>query len=780
MNTHEPWYETEIQARVERRLQDLYERPSPDPRFLARLEQELQARRTRTHRFSFLRARWAWAVAGVLLLFLTGVIYLGGPRDAWAQFLRLIGYAPGVGFVDVEEARILPAAVTRQIGDVTVRVEQVVATREETRVVVSLKGSSIQPPVSPEGEKPSLTNVDITLRASDGTRLQARQSAAMVGEGEARFTLTFPPLPPNVYQLDLDLSAVARELHLPVEEGRIPLVVYPANSALVAHVLAEPYEPDAAPQTRHGITLRVLRVAQTPEQTALQLQAEFPEQYVTLMARRYSDSLLYDDLGHIYYSPSPEATQTVVRKEVSISPPSTAQAMSPNTRTTTWEDVRAPVSALARRLTYVVPAVEVMVPINTSFSLDLGEHPKAGDVWPLDVRLDVAGVPVRVEKAMLLHDPVARAYNLIFIIDAPETEGKTVAYLGLYVQGVPSIRAGGPEGHPWVVFDIPEEELPTGMLNVQVQDAAVTVKGPWRFEWDIPRPALPPSVKPVVLHPQAHASDRGITLRVDTLTLTDRVTAFDLKAKTPEGTTLAGVSARLVDTRTGQERKPQWHVQWCRGETQGVVVQPEPVYPPSACGRNVPGRVIFGPLSPATKAVTLKVDAVTLFREEPVTLTVSLPERLAFDTEVKGSAAMRLDVDARVRVGPFTVHFNQGWVRGVTPMEVWLLSEPISRDVGFLSMPLLKVRGDDHALPPSWGRADALVWDREECVVTPDACRDEPLRVLLRVPLVGVSPDALPSRLEITLAGARWQVPGEWNLTVRPGRLFWQEKGNSR
>ncbi|NPA91983.1 MAG: hypothetical protein GXO55_11170, partial [Chloroflexi bacterium] len=702
MSTHEPWGEMETIARTERRLQEMYARPAPDPRFLARLEQDLHERSSRTSRFPFLhvlRRRWAGAMLLALITLLVGVTWVGGPRDAWAQFLRLIGYAPHVGFVDVEEARVLPAAVTRQVGDVTIRVEQVVATGEETRVVVHLKGPSIRIPATREGDAPSFTNADIVLRASDGTQLQARQSATTVGDGEAWITLSFPPLPDHVYQVDLDLSAVARGLHLPAGEWRIPLTIYPAQSDLVAHVLTEPYEPRAAPQTRHGITLRVLRVAHTPEQTALQLQAEFPEQYTTLMASHVLDPLMYDDVGHVYYRPIQGGSQTVVRKEVSVSRPSAPRPTSSATRTTTWEDVRAPLSALARRLTYVVSAVEVMVPLDASFSLDLGENPQPGDVWPLNVRLDVDGVPVWVRKATLLYDPQAHAYHLVFAMETSEVEGKVVENLTLFAPGISTIHeiGGGTTGYPGVIFIIPEEHLPRGTLAVRIQDATMTIKGPWRFEWEVPRPALPPSVKPVVLHPEARASDRGITLWVDTLTLTDRVTVFDLQAETPEGTTLDGVSARLVDAATGREWKPQWHVQWCRKGSQGPVVRPEAVWPPSACGRVFPGRVIFGPLSPATKAVTLKVDAVTLFHKDPVTLTLSLPERLVFDTEVKGSAAMRLDVDTRVQAGPFTIHFTQGWVRDVPPMEVWLLSEPMSKDVlgtGFLNMPLLTVRGD--------------------------------------------------------------------------------------
>ena len=603
-----------------------------------------------------------------------------------------------------------------------------------------------------------------------------------MGEGEGWLTFSFPPLPPNVYQVELDLSAVAQEFRLPAGDWRIPLVVYPANSALVANVLSEPYEPDVAPQTHGGITLRLLRVAHTPGQTALQIQAEFPERYRGLMVAQHLTPLLYDDLGHVYYQPPDGGTQTVVGKEVDTAPLHVAKKESPNTRTTTWEDVRAPVSALARRLTYVIPEVTMMVPVAGSFTLDLGEHPQPGDVWPLDVSLDVDGVPVRIERAVLLDAPGEHAYRLVFSVKSSEVEGKAVAALTMDASDIHTIqeRSGGPDAHSWVVFDIPKDSLPWGTLTVRVREAMMTMKGPWRFEWDIPRPALPPSVGPVVLHPKARASDRGITLRVDSLTLTDRVTVFDLDATVPEGTTFQGVSARLVKDSAGQAQNPQWHIQWCREEEGTWEAQPLPGWPPSACGRAHPGRIVFGPLLPTTRSVTLKVNAVTLFRRAPVALTLSLPRHWTPDTEVKGRPAIRLDVDARIQAGSIPLHFTRGWLLPELPPEVWLLSEPISRDVlesGYLSMPLLEVRGDGRTLSPAWGGANTLVWEDENCVITPDACRDKPVRVLLRVPLVDVSPDALPSRLDITLAGVQWQVPGTWNLTVRPERLFWQMKG---
>ena len=785
MRVHEPWPETENLARVERRLQEMYERSTPDPRFLARLERDLEARRRRGGRFPLLRVlrrRWTWAAAVALLAFLIGVAWLGGPREAWAQFLRLIGYAPHVGFVDIEGARILPVEVTQQIGDVTIHVEQVVATREETRVVVTLQGSPV------EGR--SLTSLvlpysSVTLRTSHGLELHPRQGTLKVENGDIALSLTFPPLPANIYQADLDLTALAQALHLPpTEEWKISFLIYPANSDLMAGVVIQPYEPVDAEETLHHITVRVAHVVHTSEQTAVQLKVTYPPHYHALTISPWPFPYLYDDVGHVYMH-SPSSGAALVYNYQKGLPPGFIPVPTPSTvsnHTATWEEEFAPLSGLARRLTFVIPAIEGTAVINKVFALDFKKNLKPGESWPLDVRFNVDGIPVHITQVTALHNKLKDKYTFVFTVDAPEVDGKRLRGLDLYtVGGGGSVLVNGSAPLRHIAIDIPTAMLPRDHLHVRVVSAHITIEGPWHFEWDIPRPALPPSVRPVVLHPRAHISDQGITLWVDTLTLTDRVTVFDLKAKTPKGTTFDGISVRLVDERTGQEWEPQQQVLWCRPGTLRQGVQPQPASPLSACDRVFPKRIIFGPLSPATKAVTLKVDSVTLLHQEPITLTVPLPERLVFDTEVKGSAAARLDVDVRVPAGPFTIHFTEGWVREATPMEVWLLSEPLSREMlegRFLHMPLLEVRADDRVLPLGQDRATTLVWDKENCATTPNVCQDEPMRVLLSVPLAGISPDALPTRLDITLAGVRWQVPGKWNLRMRPERLLWETKAS--
>jgi len=103
--------------RIEGSLTALFSAATPDAAFVANLERQLLAQGTilvgqHAAGESPLRrwwARWAqpsgqrrWATIALSLL-LAAVVALAavGPRRAWAEVQRLLGYVPGIGFVDL-------------------------------------------------------------------------------------------------------------------------------------------------------------------------------------------------------------------------------------------------------------------------------------------------------------------------------------------------------------------------------------------------------------------------------------------------------------------------------------------------------------------------------------------------------------------------------------------------------------------------------------------------------------------------------------------------------
>ena len=109
--------------RIEGALSALYSTAAPRVAFVANLERQLLARgavltKPRAAGESPRRRwwvrwvqhlsqrRWATIALGLLLAVAVGLAAVG-PQRVWAEAQRLLGYVPGIGFVDLEETRVL-------------------------------------------------------------------------------------------------------------------------------------------------------------------------------------------------------------------------------------------------------------------------------------------------------------------------------------------------------------------------------------------------------------------------------------------------------------------------------------------------------------------------------------------------------------------------------------------------------------------------------------------------------------------------------------------------
>ena len=149
---------------------------------------------------------------------------------------------------------------------------------------------------------------------------------------------------------------------------------------------------------RHGITLRVLDVAQTSTETAIHYQVEWTDPDWELRYGLGSDRLpeMRDDLGHIYWE-GPGASGSSVA--VIVAPNSSQATPTPSVPNTPGTLVFPALSVSASQATLWVDALEFQVPAEGSLSLDLGDNPQIGDTLPLDVNLKVAGFPVHLKDA---------------------------------------------------------------------------------------------------------------------------------------------------------------------------------------------------------------------------------------------------------------------------------------------------------------------------------------------------------------------------------------------
>lgn len=616
--------------------------------------------------WSFSQHRWATAAALGLVLTVAVALAAVGPQRVWADLQRLLGYVPGVGFVNLEETRVLTAPVEVTRNGVTLRVEQVLARPDGTMIVIRSEGLPPEDQLWPHGAREE-GDFQPQLGLPDGRTLISESWALRLGAG----TLEFPPLPAEVYRVTLELP------RLPLvpagaapEAWKVLLNLRPATGALVEELFPQPYVPTNAYDTHAGITLRVLEVAHSPQETALRFQVQWRDsdwEFHHIGGDR--SPVLRDDLGHVYLDVLPSSSGSLVQTKVIRIPDNLETTPTPPPSLPTYEQMKtfAPTSPSAQRLTLWVDGLEFMVPAEGSFTVDLGDDPQVGDYWPLDVSLTVAGFPVHITGMELVHEDLqlrddSRQRTLLqFDIGlGPDQGDRTLR--GLYLDGTAAGFSGSGGGYSRVgglraSLDLREgQSIPSGSIRVWVRSAGVLIWGPWTITWTVPG-ADQARAAPVTLHPKDAVQTRnGLTLGVEEVVLTDRLTGVrvSLEDPPPGATLVSGLRSygsirhqglRLEDDR-GRRYDHAGDVYW------QPYNEPEPDLK----------AFVFGPLQPLARQLRLRVPAVEIALPGVAAFDVAVPEGLTTTLDANDApwpASKAWEVDIPLRIGDYELHFSQ-------------------------------------------------------------------------------------------------------------------------
>jgi hypothetical protein len=594
-----------------------------------------------------------------------------GPQPVWADLQRLLDYVPGVGFVSLEDTRVLMAPVEVTRSGVTLRVEQVLARPDGTVIVIRSEGLPPEDQLWPHGARED-GDYQPRLRLSDGRTLVSESWTLSLGAG----TLEFPPLPAEVYRVTLELS------RLPLvpagaapETWEVPLNLRPATGALVEELFPQPYAPPDASDTHEGVTLHVLAVAHSPDETAVKLQVQWQDPKWRFPRIGFTrDVELHDDLGHVYQRSLAPSGGSTSRTIVVAVPEATEATLAPEPSLPTYEQTYAfsPVSLSAQRLTLTVEGIAFDIPAEVSFTMDLGDNPQVGDYWPLDVHLQVAAFPVYITGARLIEEevgpkdePTRRTVLQFNIAPVPKQGDRVLSGVGLdgeaakfrggstggYNHQTNTMRAGlvVKEGQP----------IPTGSIQVKIGSAELYLLDAWSVTWTIPGADRvdEASPAPVTLHPKDAVQTRnGLTLGVEEVVLTDRLTGVrvELEDPPPGVTLVSGLRSygsirhqglALEDDR-GQRYDHAGDVYW------RPYNEPEPDLK----------AFVFGPLQPLARQLRLHVPAVEIALPAVAAFNVTVPEELTITlgaNDVSWPASKPWEVDIPLRIGDYELHFSQ-------------------------------------------------------------------------------------------------------------------------
>lgn len=476
-----------------------------------------------THRSSFMHALHTRPILAVIaailaLLLLTGIAYAVG---------RLAGFIPGVGFVqDVHSILETPVVVQREIivtptpnpiakgitgtntpavtqtsipaginkaqpnssatalsveekKGIIITVEQAVA--EADRLVIAYKITGLPPNIfgpdraeklsaEQNAEDPFMVNV----RIPDGTLLKLTTSGGNCGGGGDLVSswlscqLIRSPLPKGVNQFSLEIHRLPNALpgELP-EDWVIPVNLTSVSSSGAATSLQE---LNLRSQPVKGITLRLIKVDQSPQQTAFQLAMEWEGS--NRMVSHTAPVTLQDAQGRYYIlTGGPDSGR------YSIDNPNFATLSS---LVTTPVDGSSPLTlqldwiAMSATTRGDGPGMSAAI-----LKFDPGKTAKVGQEWPIDQTFHAGDLDLHFTTARL-KTAVDGSLTLEFDVQAPSG----VMMVNLMPKENPSSSGSGYDKARGVMISrVTLPALPTQPVELYVSEIVYKVNGPWEITW---------------------------------------------------------------------------------------------------------------------------------------------------------------------------------------------------------------------------------------------------------------------------------------------------------
>jgi hypothetical protein len=699
MNNSYPYTE------LERTIQAAIDVPDPTPQFLTSLGDKLEAKakarvrgdeqdQQNTRRYLEIFRRPAWQIVVVFLLVVAMSVLALGPQNVLAQVQRLIGYIPGIGFIDQKQARILSAPVEIHREGVTLKVEQVLAEPGRTLVIFSSQGL----PAETIGYTPSSFPKPL-IRLPDGSELEAVWEELHYGGGKIEFF----GLPEDIYRITFEIDRLPM---LPPgtapESWKVPLLLRPATGEPPDEIYPQLYEPIEAFADVNRVKVRILQVAQSAEDTGLQVMFEWENQDWEL-ADTYHYGELHDDLGYLYrtfdhYSQSSSAM--VVGGKPDEWEKKREMRSSPSVETYHFPAL----SLAAREAIFRLPSLSFFVPTMASFTFDPGPNPQLGQTWDLNETLEIAGIPIHLTGARLTEDAQFSQDELLyrieftfrtptdlpriissfmFNIDREETRGASV----IQQWGYPGVFKAS-----MLFLQVPQEPQEFGFERFRI-----TLQGPWEIRWQIPWIDEPQLQERAMRQEEIKDTRYGVTLSVEQADFSTQSTIVGLAAQgLPEGSRLLNILPYDPAKASFFDWKPLYLV-----TDQGHKFEQamDISWQPERDTQYDLFRLVFDPIPDQAEKVTFHIPAIELFISGQAAFDIEIPGEVRFHPEEFLVPDLVLhdrqsetytrwlsdpwEVDISVEVAGYSLHFTRAQLEfdhNTNQVRLNLTSETANRD----------------------------------------------------------------------------------------------------
>lgn len=434
-----------------------------------------------------------------------------------------------------------------------------------------------------------------------------------------------------------------------------------------------------------------------------------------------------------------------------------------------------------------MPELEIEVPVEASFQVDLGENPALDRTLPVDQWVQVAGMDVHILAMRLAKenvsewaqdaqsDYVAKDYELEFVMEALPQD-----HIRIYMLGIDSnaewISGGSASGGSHVErleASLNFSRIPKGKIDVRISEAVVIIEGAWEVSWELPAPANV-SFAASLIHPNISEEHNGVTLMVKEAVLSDRMTRLELA--------LPGLvpGAELVSTFPSSDEDTIY-----LEDESGRHLNPVQEIGTAEIGFD-PAELRFAGLHKHPKRLLLYIPEAEIFFPGEVSLAVEVPRGLQFHQEMEQVTDIRTrerwvsdawTVDLLLDIAGYRPHFDQarlerkprGEMEGMYGYRLELSAEaPTAAEEGvrLSSLQVGRIVCPDGSLQ-TFDRDTYRRWSRNlpYSRVQPEALKPKETRLLLSIDVTSpVGIDLVPGRYTIDLSGLVVRVLGPWRL----------------
>ncbi|HSB01697.1 MAG TPA: hypothetical protein VLE49_13690 [Anaerolineales bacterium] len=465
----------------EKEIRDTFPAPGADPAFVHDLRATLLERaKMKKQTRSFYRFAWGLALAAVLV----GLL-VASPRVAEA-LKRLIGYVPGVGYVEQGTSlRVLSAPVTLEKDGVKLTIEKGAVDSGRTVLLEYLEG------YLPEDHGNLSCETPARLVLPDGTILKQTQYETTLVEGQASSLnsygrYAFEAMPAGQLQArleipclmyDPDLTDFVFELHFEVadESQVMPVIELPTKTVENAPTGPVTVSASSAAAAIEGFS--VVLASETPLEDGYVLSGS----YQWTDPRFNANSVTVGELDITDANGQPVDFESV-DLGVATDP---AAKKSPFAYQITGKDHAYP-------LTLTVKSLDLTLPADSTFQFDAGADPQVGQKWDVNVDVPVREHILHVQTIELIagSTPTQLGFTFNVTSDSDVTRAR-INDLHPIINGSGEGGGGGGGGgggsrnggnsfaYGWFI----EGYSPAGPKTFIVSDITVASHGTWQTTW---------------------------------------------------------------------------------------------------------------------------------------------------------------------------------------------------------------------------------------------------------------------------------------------------------